>query len=107
MIIDAFPFFQEIELLKVRLDYLGETVDKFLISESEIDFAGNNKQVILNKRCIDTLPYKNKVIVVQNKHSQILKKIIYPLAKKIKVEKTTMGYPTKTKKLTSKNNQKI
>ena len=95
MIIDAFPFFQEIELLKVRLDYLGETVDKFLISESEIDFAGNNKQVILNKRCIDTLPYKNKLIVVQNKHSQILKKIIYPLAKRLKWRKPLWGIQLK------------
>ena len=42
-IIDSFLFFQEIDLLKIRLDYLDSVVDKFIIVESGQTFKGNVK----------------------------------------------------------------
>jgi beta-1,4-mannosyl-glycoprotein beta-1,4-N-acetylglucosaminyltransferase len=87
MIVDAFPFFQELELLKVRLDYLGEFVDKFIISESEIDFAGNAKNVLLTPKTINQLPFCDKITVVHNKFSTLQTKFLFPITKKIKWRK--------------------
>jgi len=59
-IIDSFLFFNEIDLLKVRLKYLGEHVDYFVISEANIDFSGKKKDLYL-KDIIATLPYAEKI----------------------------------------------
>ena len=42
-IIDSFLFFQELDLLEVRLEYLYEKVDKFIILESCQTFTGGEK----------------------------------------------------------------
>jgi beta-1,4-mannosyl-glycoprotein beta-1,4-N-acetylglucosaminyltransferase len=60
-IIDSFLFFNEIDLLKMRLKYLGEEVDYFVISEANIDFSGKSKFHYL-KDIIATLPYSEKII---------------------------------------------
>lgn len=44
MIIDCFTFFNEEEILKIRLHELSNVVDKFLIVESSTTFSGKNKQ---------------------------------------------------------------
>ena len=40
-------FFNEVELLKTRLESLNEVVDKFIVIESNQSFKGNFKQPIL------------------------------------------------------------
>jgi len=42
-IIDAFPFFNEIDTLKIRLSLLYEKVDIFVICESNITYSGLSK----------------------------------------------------------------
>ena len=64
MIIDAFPFFNEVELLSVRLLYLGPTVDQFLIIESTIDFSGKRRKLVLSENFIKNLPYAEKIKVI-------------------------------------------
>ena len=44
MIIDSFLFFQELDLLEIRLDYLYEQVDKFVIIEACQTFRGKRKK---------------------------------------------------------------
>ena len=44
MIYDCFPFFNEIDLLKIRLNTLDGVVDKFVIYESQYTFSGNIKE---------------------------------------------------------------
>lgn len=61
MLIDAFLFFNEHELLRVRLDYLGQDVDRFVIVESEFDFAGRRKATHLTKEYLQSLPYAEKI----------------------------------------------
>ena len=61
-IIDAFLFYNELDLLKVRLSYLGEHVDQFLITEANIDFAGKPKPFLLNNEIIQSLPFPEKII---------------------------------------------
>ncbi|MBU3558359.1 hypothetical protein [Polynucleobacter sp. Nonnen-W13] len=50
-VIDCFLFFQELELLDIRLDYLNNNVDIFVIVESKQAFSGVSKEYIfeLNK----------------------------------------------------------
>lgn len=62
-ILDVFLFFNEIELLKIRLAFLGPYVDYFVISEANCDFSGRPKQLILNESFIKTLPYSHKIIL--------------------------------------------
>jgi len=40
MIIDCFPFFNELDLLEARLEYLDPVVDAFVISECDHTFSG-------------------------------------------------------------------
>lgn len=42
-LIDSFTYFNEIELLQVRLEYLYDIVDEFLIVESNRTHTGNAK----------------------------------------------------------------
>jgi beta-1,4-mannosyl-glycoprotein beta-1,4-N-acetylglucosaminyltransferase len=64
-IIDAFLFYNELDLLKVRLSYLGQHVDQFVITEANIDFAGNPKPFLLNNELIQSLPFSEKIVYHQ------------------------------------------
>jgi beta-1,4-mannosyl-glycoprotein beta-1,4-N-acetylglucosaminyltransferase len=61
-ILDAFLFYNELDLLKVRLSYLGEYIDQFIIIEANIDFAGKPKPFLLNNELIKSLPFSEKII---------------------------------------------
>ncbi|MBD74991.1 MAG: hypothetical protein CMM96_05870, partial [Rickettsiales bacterium] len=62
MIIDSFLFFQELKLLKVRLDYLYDVVDKFLIVEAGESFSGKKKEYIFEKNKRFFEKYTDKII---------------------------------------------
>jgi hypothetical protein len=66
MIIDVFPFFNEYEILKIRLELLHLHVDKFVIVEHNIDFNNNIKLFNLEV-LIDSLneTYKDKIDYVK------------------------------------------
>ena len=49
MIFDCFLFFQEIDILLIRLDYLYDLVDKFIIVEAGESFTGKKKEFIFEK----------------------------------------------------------
>lgn len=61
-LLDVFLFYNELDLLKARLEYLGPIVDHFIISEANIDFSARPKEFLLNKELINTLPFANKII---------------------------------------------
>ena len=44
MLIDAFTYFNEKELVELRLKYLNSIVDYFVIIESNITFTGREKK---------------------------------------------------------------
>lgn len=82
LIVDAFLFYNEIDLLKARLEYLGHSVDHFIISEANIDFSGKPKRFLLDSSTLAELPFANKVIYHREKISLysptwIFKKIRY------------------------------
>ena len=81
-LIDSFLFFNEVDLLKVRLEYLGPIVDNFIIVESNIDFSGVKKEFILSNELLTSLPFSNKILYYKkeidfNSFYWILKKIRY------------------------------
>ncbi len=61
MIIDSFLFFQELDLLEIRLSYLNEFVDKFLIVESCQSFNGQRKEFIFEKNKSRFNKYLDKI----------------------------------------------
>jgi beta-1,4-mannosyl-glycoprotein beta-1,4-N-acetylglucosaminyltransferase len=58
---DSFIFFNEVDLLKIRLEYLGDEVDYFVICEANVDFSGKPKKLVLQNH-ISELPYSHKII---------------------------------------------
>jgi hypothetical protein len=46
MIVDAFTFFNEKELVELRVKYLNDTVDCFLIVEADVTHTGKKKNGI-------------------------------------------------------------
>ena len=65
LLLDTFLFYNEMDLLKARLEYLGNAVDYFVISEANIDFAGRKKDFLLNEHSIANLPFAEKIIYHQ------------------------------------------
>ena len=65
-VIDSFIFFNEINMLKLRLNYLNDVVDYFLISESNYTFSGNPKPYYLDE-VLKELPddITNKIIRIK------------------------------------------
>jgi beta-1,4-mannosyl-glycoprotein beta-1,4-N-acetylglucosaminyltransferase len=60
-LLDVFLFYNELDLLKARLEYLGNTVDRFIISEANIDFSGRKKDFLLSEEVISSLPFSEKI----------------------------------------------
>ncbi len=62
MIIDSFLFFQELDLLEIRLEYLYPVVDKFIIIEARQSFKGNSKDYIFEQNIKRYYKYLDKII---------------------------------------------
>ena len=61
-LLDVFLFYNELDLLKARLEYLGPLVDHFIISEANVDFSGRPKEFLLSQELVNTMPFANKII---------------------------------------------
>ena len=84
-IIDTFLFFNEIELLKVRLSYLGDHVENFFIVESNCDFSGKIKPFYLENH-LHEMPFAEKIIYYKlkinfNSYKWIIKRLRWFLRK--------------------------
>ncbi|MCL2717306.1 MAG: glycosyl transferase GT17 family protein [Lachnospiraceae bacterium] len=49
MVYDVFPFFNELDILKIRLNIMNPYVDYFIIAESTHTFSGAQKELIFEK----------------------------------------------------------
>ena len=63
-IIDAFPFFNEIEMLRVRFEELSPVVDKFILVESEMTHSGKPKELLFEQNRELFEPWLDKIIHV-------------------------------------------
>jgi len=62
-IYDVFPFFNELDILEIRLNSLYEFVDYFLITEATTTFSGNSKELFLTENLRKFEKFKEKIIV--------------------------------------------
>ena len=62
MIYDCFLFFNELDLLKLRLNILDPVIDFFVITESTITFSGVPKPLYYNENKNDFKKYHHKII---------------------------------------------
>lgn len=67
-IYDSFLFFNELDLLDIRLNYLQDTVDYFVITESTVTFSGNKKPLFfeINKNKFEKYFHKIIHIVIDD-----------------------------------------
>lgn len=68
MVYDCFPFFNELDILKLRLGVLNPIVDKFIIEEATVTFSGEPKELCFEKNKEMFREYLPKIeyIVVDN-----------------------------------------
>jgi beta-1,4-mannosyl-glycoprotein beta-1,4-N-acetylglucosaminyltransferase len=59
---DCFLFFNELDLLEIRLNILNECVDYFVIVESAITFQGEDKEFIFEKNRTRFAAFEDKII---------------------------------------------
>jgi len=64
-IFDCFPFFNELELLELRLMELNEIVDCFILVEANKTHTGNPKGFIFEKNKKRFKPYLDKIIYIK------------------------------------------
>ncbi|MBP7496981.1 MAG: hypothetical protein KA792_04885 [Bacteroidales bacterium] len=62
MIYDCFTFYNELDLLDLRLALMDKYVDKFVIVEADKTFTGINKSLYFNENKDRFDKYKNKII---------------------------------------------
>ncbi len=53
MIVDCFTFYNEVEPLKKRINYLSPVVDKFVVVESTVTHKGNPKELFFDESQFD------------------------------------------------------
>ena len=46
MIFDCIPFFNELDILKLRMEIMNPYVDYFVLEESTVTFSGESKRMI-------------------------------------------------------------
>lgn len=64
MIVDCFTFFNEMELLEIRLEYLSSLVDKFILVEANKTHAGRPKPFYFNEQKERYRFYQERIINV-------------------------------------------
>ena len=65
MIYDCFTFFNELDLLELRLNILNEVVDKFVIVESSKTFSRQDKPMNFKDNFSRFEKYKDKIIYIE------------------------------------------
>jgi beta-1,4-mannosyl-glycoprotein beta-1,4-N-acetylglucosaminyltransferase len=63
-IIDAFLFYNELNMLEFRLTELNEHVDYFVVLESSFDFNGNKKESVFNSNKERFKSWEDKIIYI-------------------------------------------
>lgn len=62
MVYDCFQFFNELDILKLRMHVLNDIVDKFVISESTVTFSGDKKPLYFQENREMFAEFEDKII---------------------------------------------
>lgn len=64
MIYDCIPFFNELDILKLRMQILSPYVDKFVLEESTVTFSGEPKEMIFARHREMFREFEDKILYV-------------------------------------------
>lgn len=64
MIFDCIPFFNELDILKLRMQIMSPYVDKFVLEESTVTFSGEPKEMVFAKNREMFAEFADKIIYV-------------------------------------------
>ena len=64
MVYDCFQFFNELDILKIRLNVMNDVVDKFVISEATETFSGLKKPLYYEENKEMFKEFEDKIIHV-------------------------------------------
>ena len=64
MIYDCIPFFNELDILKLRMHIMAPYVDKFVIEESTVTFSGEPKPIVFAQNRAMFREFENKILYV-------------------------------------------
>jgi len=64
MIYDCFQFFNELDILKMRMNIMSPYVDKFVVSESTVTFSGDSKPLYYAENKAAYKEFEDKIIHV-------------------------------------------
>ena len=62
MVYDCFQFFNELDILKIRMNVLNDVVDKFVISEATVTFSGKEKPLYFAENRDMFAEFNDKII---------------------------------------------
>lgn len=62
MVYDCFQFFNELDILKLRMHVLNDIVDKFVVSESTVTFSGDPKPLYFQENREMFAEFQDKII---------------------------------------------
>lgn len=65
MIYDCFPFFNELDLLEIRLNHLNDYVDKFVLVEMAKTFSGDDKPFFYEENKFRYKKFADKIIHIK------------------------------------------
>ena len=71
-IYDCFTFYNEYELLELRLSLLYDVVDYFVISELDVTQSGSPKRYNFHENKNKFLPYMDKIIYLKETNAPLL-----------------------------------
>lgn len=75
---DAFLFFNELDILELRLELLNDYVDYFILSECDYSFQGNPKPFYFEENKHLFQKYLDKIIHVKHYNSDVIENIQNP-----------------------------
>ncbi len=64
MVVDCFPFFNELDILKLRLAVLDPLVDRFVIEESAETFSGEARELLFERNREMFAPWLDKITYI-------------------------------------------
>lgn len=62
MVYDCFQFFNELDILKLRMHVLNDVADRFVVSESTVTFSGEKKPLYFQENREMFAPFADKII---------------------------------------------
>ena len=64
MVVDCFPFFNELDILRLRLAVMAPLVDRFVIEESAETFSGEPRELIFEKHREMFAAYQDRIVYI-------------------------------------------